>query len=124
MMIWTNCKADMDFLNTLKIAAALATVVTGVFSMIKPLSVQSFTGLHLPGPRGITEIRAVLGGFFIALGAAPLVFQSREMVLMLGIAYLGVAMVRALSIFIDKSFVNSNYISLAIEILLGIILVI
>ena len=85
---------------------------------------MSFTGLEMPGPRGVTEIRAVLGGFFIALGAAPLVFQSREMFLMLGLAYLGVALVRAVSIILDKSFIQSNYISLAAEIVLGLILIV
>ncbi len=64
-----------------------------------------------------------LGGFFIALGAAPLVFQSPDMYLMLGIAYLGVGVVRAVSMFVDQSLVKSNFISLAVEILFGVILV-
>ena len=42
---------------------------------------------------------------------------------MLGIAYLGVGVVRAVSMFVDKSLVQSNFISLAVEIILGIILV-
>ena len=113
----------MNLIDLLKIIAAVATIATGLFSLIKPLAVRSFTGLELPGPRGVTEIRAVLGGFFIVLGAVPLVFHSREMFLMLGLAYLGVALVRTVSIFWDKSFVQSNYISLAAEIVLGIILV-
>jgi len=45
------------------------------------------------------------------------------MYLMLGVAYLGVAAVRLVSMFVDKSLVKSNYISLAIEVALGIILV-
>jgi len=114
----------MDFLNILKIIAALATIATGLFSMLKPRAVQGFTGLSLPAPRGVTEIRAVLGGFFIALGAAPLIFQSRDMFLMLGLAYLSVTLVRAVSIVVDKSYVQSNYISLITEIVLGIILVV
>jgi hypothetical protein len=113
----------MNFLSILKIIAAMATIVTGLFSMFKPHAVQDFTGLSLPAPRGVTEIRAVLGGFFIALGAAPLIFQSRDMFLMLGLAYLGVALVRAVSIVLDKSYVRSNYISLITEIVLGIILI-
>lgn len=102
----------------------MATVATGLFSLIKPRAVQNFTGLSLPTPRGVTEIRAVLGGFFIALGVAPLIYQSHDMYFMLGIAYLAVALVRAVSIVLDKSYVQSNYISLVTEILLGIILVV
>jgi len=110
-------------LDILKILAAVGTIATGLFSLIKPLAVRGFTGLEAPGGRGITEIRAVLGGFFVALGAAPLIFGSADMYLMLGIAYLGVAAVRLVSMFVDKSLVQSNYISLATEVALGIILV-
>ncbi len=114
----------MNLMDILKIIAALATIATGLFSLVKPRAVQDFTGLSLPAPRGVTEIRAVLGGFFIALGAAPLVYQSRDMFLMLGLAYLAVALVRAVSIVLDKSYVQSNFISLITEIVLGIILVV
>jgi hypothetical protein len=43
---------------------------------------------------------------------------------MLGIAYLAIAAARAFSIVFDKSFAQSNWISLGIEIVLGVILVI
>lgn len=114
----------MNFLNILRIFAALVTIATGLFSLIKPRAVQGFTGLSLPAPRGVTEIRAVLGGFFIALGAAPLIYQSRDMFFMLGLAYLVIALVRAVSIVLDKSYMQSNYISLITEIVLGLILVV
>jgi hypothetical protein len=42
---------------------------------------------------------------------------------MLGIAYLVVALVRAISMVTDKSVVQSNVISLAVEIVCGVILV-
>lgn len=110
-------------LRILHIVAAIATVMTGLFSLLFPMKVRGFTGLELPGSRGVTEVRAILGGFFIALGAAPLLFSSRDMYLMLGLAYLGVASVRLVSMFIDRSLEKSNYISLVTEILLGIILI-
>ena len=43
---------------------------------------------------------------------------------MLGIGYLAIAAARAVSIAFDKSYAQSNLISLGIEIVLGIILVI
>ena len=110
-------------IGILQIIAAAATVVTGLYSLVVPMSVRGFTGLEMPDGRGVTEVRAVLGGFFIALGAAPLLFRSPDMYLMLGFTYLIVAGVRAVSIFIDKSFVKSNYISFITEIILGIFLV-
>jgi hypothetical protein len=42
---------------------------------------------------------------------------------MLGIGYLAIAVARTFSIFFDKSFDQSNWISLAIEVIFGIILV-
>lgn len=113
----------MEILNILKIISCVLTILTGLFALLRPLSAQGFTGLKLEGSRGITEIRAVMGGFFIALGAAPLFLQAPATYTMLGIAYLGVALVRLVSIFIDKSAVSSNWISLAVEIVLGVLLI-
>ena len=108
----------------LQIIAAIATILTGLVSLFKPESVTGFTGLHPEGGRGITEIRAVLGGFFVALGAAPLFLNSPVAYTMLGIAYLGIALVRGISMFVDKSVTQSNVISLVVEIIFGVILVI
>jgi len=113
----------MNVLHILQIVAAVATIGTGLVSLGWPRSVIGFTGLAPQGGRGITEIRAVLGGFFIALGIAPLILGSPSTFAMLGLAYLGVAAVRLVSIFIDRSSVSSNWISLAVEVVFGAILV-
>jgi hypothetical protein len=110
-------------LQVLKIIAAVGTIATGLVSLVAPQSVTGFTGLAPQGGRGITEIRAVLGGFFVALGAAPLILRVDATYRMLGIAYLAVAVVRAVSMIVDGSVVQSNIISLAVEIAFGIILV-
>lgn len=75
------------------------------------------------GPRGITELRAVLGGFFIALGAVPLITGAPETYLMLGIAYLVVGVVRTVSMLVDRSVMLSNTISVIFELVFGVILV-
>jgi hypothetical protein len=112
-------------LRILKIVVASATVATGALSLFAPRSVFGFTGLSAPGPRGITEIRAVLGGLFIGLGIAPFVLgQNPTTYRMLGIMYLAIAITRLVSLFVDKSFEQSNYISLVVEIAFGIILVV
>jgi hypothetical protein len=110
-------------LQIFKIIAAIATIATGALSLFAPQSVFGFTGLAAPGPRGITEIRAVLGGLFIGLGLAPFILREPATYRMLGIGYLAIAVVRLGSMFVDRSFQQSNYISLAVEIALGIILV-
>ena len=113
----------MTILQILKIIAAVGTIATGLISLIRPRSVTGFTGLSPKGPRGITEIRAVLGGLFVGLGAAPLLLSEAAAYQMLGIAYLFIAVVRTGSMIMDKSVERSNTISLAVEVIFGVILV-
>jgi hypothetical protein len=113
----------MTFLEILKTIMAAGTIVTGFVSLIWPRSVQGFTGLSAPGPRGITEIRAVLGGGFVGLGLAPLVLGAPAAYRMLGITYLVIAVARIAGIALDRSYERSNWISLAVEIVAGIILI-
>jgi hypothetical protein len=113
----------MEFLNILQIIAAVGTVLTGAVSLFFPLNVQGFTGLKAQGGRGITEIRSILGAFFIGLGAAALYFNLPETYQMLGFTYLLVGVVRAVSMFLDDSVVSSNIISVVVEMIFGLILV-
>lgn len=113
----------MDILTLSKTSAALCTVAVGFVSLIRPRSAMDFTGLSAKDGRGISEIRAVLGGFFIALGAFPLLTGLEAAYRMLGAAYLVVAVVRAGSMVFDRSVTQSNVISALVEILFGVILV-
>jgi hypothetical protein len=110
-------------IEILKYTVAVATIITGLVSLFWPLKVLGFTGLQVSGGRGVTEIRAVLGGFFVGLGASALYFNAPETYAMLGITYLVVALVRAVSMFVDRSVITSNTLSLLVELLFGIILV-
>jgi hypothetical protein len=109
------------FIQILQIIAAIATILTGLFSLIKPNDITGFTGIRPEGGRGITEVRAIFGGVFIALGILPFFIPTAYLVL--GVTYLVVALVRAISMLLDKSVVQSNVISLVVEIFFGIILV-
>ena len=110
-------------IQILKITAGIATLLTGVASLIWPLKVQGFTGLEANGGRGVTEIRTILGALFIALGAAALYLNLPETYFMLGIAYLAMAAVRGISMFVDNSVVSSNVISFVVELVFGIFLI-
>jgi hypothetical protein len=113
----------MTFIQILKILCAIGTVVTGFISLLAPRSIKGFTGLEATGPRGITEIRAIMGALFVGLGIAPFILGSPAVYQALGIMYLTIALVRAVSMFLDKSVGQSNIISLAVEIVFGVILV-
>jgi hypothetical protein len=110
-------------LQILQIAVAIATIFTGLASLFWPLKIQGFTGLNANGGRGITEIRTILGALFVGLGAAALYFNMPQTYQMLGITYLAMALVRAISMFKDDSVVSSNIISVVAELAFGIILV-
>jgi hypothetical protein len=110
-------------LDVLQIVCAVGTILTGLVSLLFPRRVTGFTGLDPRGGRGITEIRSILGGFFVALGAAPLILKADAAFTMLGIAYLVVGLVRAISMVIDRSVESSNVISLVVEVIFGVILV-
>lgn len=113
----------MDFWTILKIIAGLATAATGLLAFVKPGATYGFIGLNPNGVRGVSEIRAIFGGLFIALGLAPL-FLGAVAYQMLGVGYLAIAGARLISILFDRSYAQSNLISLVIEIVLGILLVI
>ena len=113
----------MTLLDILKILAAALTVATGLLAFLRPMAVRGFTGLEAPGPRGVTEIRAVLGGAFIALGATPLLMRTAGTFQMLGIVYLVIGATRIVGMVLDKSVERSNIISLAVEIVFGAVLV-
>jgi Domain of unknown function (DUF4345) len=112
----------MNFLLILKIIGAAGTAIVGVVGLIWPTSIYGFTGLTAAGPRGISEIRAIFGGLFIALGLAPFLF-GEDAYRVLGFAYLAIAVARLVSIVLDKSYASSNWISLAIEVVFGVILI-
>jgi hypothetical protein len=113
----------MSLLGILQIIVAVGTILTGAISLFWPLKVRGFTGLEVEGGRGVTEIRSILGAFFIGLGAAALFFNLPETYQMLGFTYLLVGIVRAISMFIDESVVSSNIISIIVEIVFGVILI-
>ena len=113
----------MNILLVLKIFAAVVTIATGLLALVRPSAAYGFIGLNPNGVRGVSEIRAIFGGLLIGLGAAPL-FLGAAAYQMLGIGYLAIAAARGFSIVFDKSYAQSNLISLGIEIVLGILLVI
>ena len=106
-----------------KIVGGVATAATGLYMIAIPLNAGSFTGLTPDNPRGITELRAAVGGLFTALGVAPIAFNNDDMYRLLGWGYLGIGGVRLVSMFVDGSAGEaSNWISLAYEVIFGAIL--
>jgi hypothetical protein len=109
--------------NLIQILIAILTVLLGVFVIVRPTAIYNFTGLNANGVRGITEIRAIFGGLFVALGAAPIMLNTPVAYKMLGIVYIGIAVTRIGSMVSDPCFERSNLISLLSESVFGVLLI-
>ena len=108
-------------ISILQLIAVIGTILTGLYSLIAPTKIDGFTGIKAIGRRGISEVRSIFGGTFIGLGIAPLLLDKAVAYPMLGIVYLAIAAVRGVSIVVDKSRAQSNLISLAVEIVFGVL---
>jgi uncharacterized membrane protein HdeD (DUF308 family) len=113
----------MNILQILQYIGCILTALVGVYATFAPKNTVSVTGLAPQGGRGVTEIRVVFGVFFIVLGLFPIITASAVAFQMLGYAYLFVGIARIISIFVDKSANQSNWLSVAFEIVLGTILI-
>jgi len=114
----------MTLLFWIKVIIAVGTIGFGVMSIVSPAAAERFTGLTAAGPRGTSEIRSVLGGLFVGLGIAVLIFRTASSFATLGIGYLAIALVRTASIFLDGASTPSNWLSLGFEIVFGVLLLI
>ncbi len=113
----------MLLIKILQYIAVIVTLLTGLYSLIRPRAIKGFTGLEASSPRATTEIRSVMGGTFVGLGLAALLLPTREVFMTLAIVYAAIAVIRAISMVLDRSVVQSNIISLITEVVLVIILV-
>jgi hypothetical protein len=110
-------------LQILQYAACILTALLGVYATVLPKNTTGITGLAPVGGRGITEIRVAFGVFFIVLGLFPIITNNPVAFQMLGSGYLLVGAARIVSIFMDKSSERSNWMSVAFEIVFGLILI-
>ena len=112
----------MSILEGIQLIILFGTLLTGLYSLVFPKRIQGFTGLIPDGGRGITEIRSILGGVFIGLAVAAFFLDPAVSYPMLGITYLVIAGIRTVSMFVDKSVVSSNWISIGTEVVFGALL--
>jgi hypothetical protein len=98
------------------------TVGLGVLALTRPATVASFTSIRPEGLTGISEIRATYGGFFLALGSYALYAQATEVFFVLGVAWLGAAAGRVVSVAIDHSHAPKNIGGIIFESTIGVLL--
>ena len=105
----------------LQFIAIIATIAIGIFALIAPTKIEGFTGLKAVSKRGVAEIRAIFGGVFIGMGVATFLLDKTIAYPMFGIIYLAIGLVRVVTIFLDQSRESSNLISVATELIFGVL---
>ncbi len=84
------------------ILAAILMLLGGAVLLL-PKTIAAFVAIQPISPIGISEIRFILGSFFLGLAAIYLWLQSADTFTVLGIAFLGATIVRFGAIVIDRS---------------------
>ncbi|QBF32077.1 DUF4345 family protein [Thalassococcus sp. S3] len=89
-------------IDILNIAAALLTIAFGLFGFLAPRYTASALDLT-PGATtmGLSEMRASVGGLFVIAGAAAIWLAEPLAYAMIGFAFAGAALGRALSLAFD-----------------------
>jgi hypothetical protein len=90
-------------IDIVNIIAALLTIGFGAFGFLAPKFTASALDLAPAGSNmGYSEMRASVGGLFVATGVACLIIGAPLAYAMLGFAYAGAATGRAVSLVLDK----------------------
>jgi hypothetical protein len=111
-------------MELLQQVGASITALFGILAIVKPNLVAKIIGLIPKGKRGISEIRAVYGGWIFGLGGYALWSQSEEVFFCLGIGWIGAGLVRIISFAIDKSYSSQNLRIVVYELFVATILLI
>ena len=110
-------------MNTLGYVGAIISMVAGCLGLVWPKQVSRTIGLQIPGRLGTSEVRATYGGLFVGAGLAVALIASSDAALVLGAAWAGAFIARAVSFVIDKSRTKENIAGLLIEAVMAVLLI-
>ena len=88
----------MEWINNI---GAVATMAMGCLGLFFPAKASTLTGLIAETAPARGEFRGTFGGAFLFLGLVPLFTQNSYAFLIVGLCWLGAALGRMASIFID-----------------------
>ncbi len=110
-------------------AATGVVLLLGLLSLFNPVLATRLLGLEIAAPRGLSEVRAIYGALFVAMGALllwalPQRPRGAVVVRALGILWAAAAAGRAASMAIDDgTFTVGNFASLALATAVAVFLV-
>ena len=97
------------------------TAFFGILAIIKPYLMAKIVGITPKGPRGVSEIRAIYGGWMLGLGGYAIWSQSESVFYCLGTGWAMAALFRLSSFFIDKSYSPKNLRMVVYEVLFAVL---
>lgn len=101
---------------------ALITLALGLLGIAAPMAAAKLVSIEPIGLTGISEVRATYGGLFVGLGGVCLYSQSPTVFFAVGVAVLGAAIGRSVSVLVDRSFAPMNLGGLLFEACMGALL--
>jgi hypothetical protein len=104
--------------------AALLSLGLGLFGLFMPARALSLVGLQkVPGlAHSISEVRATYGGVFAGASLYPLLTGAPEAFLTLACCWLFAGAARLASVVVDRAATRFNFISIAFELGIGVLL--
>jgi hypothetical protein len=102
----------MEIANTI---GAVVTILMGCLGLFFPAKAMALTGLAAATAPARAEFRGTLGVTFIFLGLVPLMTQNPYAFLTVGVCWLGAAIGRVISIFVDDGNEPKNWAAVGIE---------
>ncbi|MEO0358109.1 MAG: DUF4345 family protein [Pseudomonadota bacterium] len=111
-------------IDIINIIAAVLTIGFGAFGFVAPRYTLNVLDLApTQSNMGLSEARASVGGLFVALGLVAILVQADWLYCAIGIAYLGAAAGRVVSLILDAPPRNKLLVYFGIEAGLGLWLV-
>lgn len=111
-------------IDIVNLVAALLTIAFGAFGFLAPRFTAAALDLQTgETTMGLSEMRASVGGLFVALAGGAILLGSGALYAALGVAYLGAAAGRGLSIVLDGAPRRKAGIYFAIEAVLAVWLI-
>jgi Domain of unknown function (DUF4345) len=113
----------MSFDQILNYLGATITTAMGLMGLITPRLAAKFTGLQATNKTAFAEFRATFGGMFVVMGLLPMLIGSTLVFSVIGCIWLGAAIGRLTSVFLDEGYKEvKNIAGIGFEAAIGFLL--
>lgn len=112
----------MSMGQIIPVVGSLLSIGLGVFGLLKPKALAESTGIQPINALGVMELRALFGGVMLVLGLCALIGRQPVIYLVTGLAFIGGAIVKLISLSIDRPPVSKALPGILFDLLVGLAL--